>query len=78
MQDIAADPWGLVIILGPLLLIGVIVWVTLSNRKTAAKRGEAALGTTNAVQGSEHARPDLDQEVERAREGAEDPNKPHG
>lgn len=78
MQDTAIDPWGLVLIIGPILLIAVMIWAYLSNRKAAAERGEQALGTTNAVQGSEHARPDLADDVARARAGEEDPNLPRG
>ncbi|WP_133365615.1 hypothetical protein [Qipengyuania sediminis] len=78
MQDTATDPWGIVLILGPILLIGVMIWAWLSNRKAAAERGESALGTTNAVQGSENARPDIEAEVDRARAGEEDPNQPRG
>lgn len=71
-----SDLWSVAIILGPIILIGVMIAAYLSNRNAVAKRGEAALGTTNAVQGSENARPDLAAEVERAHEGAPDPNRP--
>lgn len=48
------DPWPLLLILGPLLLLGVIVYATWRNRQARKKGGDAALGTTNAVHGSEH------------------------
>lgn len=74
MQDTAIDPWGLVLILGPLLLLGVIVYAWSRNRAAVKDRGEAALGTTNAVRGSEDARPDIEAEAARAESG-EDRNR---
>lgn len=62
--------WGIVLVVGPILLLGVMLWVWLGNRKAVKERGAAAaLGTTNAVQGSENARPDLEREIERAESG---------
>lgn len=63
------DLWSVVLIVGPLLLIAVMVLAWRSNRAAVKARGPAALGTTNAVRGSEHARPDLDQEIARAERG---------
>ena len=62
--------WGVVLVLGPLLLLGVMLWAWLGNRKAVKERGAAAaLGTTNAVEGSENARPDLEREIDRAESG---------
>ena len=75
MQDTAIDPWGLVLILGPLLLLAVIVYAWSRNRKALPKdaRGNtdtgATVGTTNAVRGSEDARPDIEAEAARAEAG---------
>lgn len=75
MTDLAAEPWGLVLILGPLLLLVVFVFVWWSNRKALPKdaRGDtdtgASVGTTNAVRGSEKARPDIEAEAARAESG---------
>ena len=64
-----SDLGSVVLILGPIALIGVIIWAWASNRKAARKHGEQALGTTNAVRGSEHARPDLESDIARAEQG---------
>jgi hypothetical protein len=69
MQDTAIDPWGLVLILGPLLLLSVIIYAWSRNRAAVKRGGEAALGTTNAVRGSENARPDIEAEAARAEAG---------
>lgn len=69
MQDTAIDPWGLVLILGPLLLLAVILYAWSRNRAARREGGEAGLGASNAVRGSEEARPDIETEAARARHG---------
>ncbi len=64
-----SEPWGIVLILGPLLLLGVMIYAWSRNRAAASDRGEAALGTTNAVRGSENARPDVQGDAARAEHG---------
>ena len=64
-----SEPWGIVLAIGPLLLLGVILYAWSRNRAAAKDRGEAALGTTNAVRGSEDARPDVERDEARARHG---------
>lgn len=68
-----SDPWGILLILGPLLLLGVMIYAWSRNRAAAKDRGQhdeaAVLGTTNAVVGSDEARPDIEAEVARAEEG---------
>lgn len=77
MTDPAAEPWGLVLILGPILLLAAFVFVWWSNRKALPRdaRGDsdtgAAVGATNAVRGSDKARPDIEAEAARAESGAE-------
>lgn len=68
-----ADPWLLILTLGPLLLIGVIAYATFKNRRRRAESGEVALGTSNAVRGSEQARPDVESDAARAEAGEERP-----
>ncbi len=63
------DFWGIVIVIGPILLLGVMIYAWSRNRAAARHRGEAALGTTNAVRGSEQARPDVERDEARARQG---------
>ena len=63
------DLWGVVLVLGPIALVSVMIWAWLSNRQAAQTHGEAALGTTNAVEGSDKARPDLAQDIARAEAG---------
>lgn len=75
LQDTATDPWPIILILGPLLLLAVIVFAWSRNRKALPKdaRGNAdtgaTVGTTNAVRGSEDARPDIEAEAARAESG---------
>lgn len=66
------EPWGLVLVIGPIVLLGVIVFVWLSNRAAGQDRGDPTLGKTNAVRGSEDARPDIESEIARAERGAQD------
>ena len=73
MQDTATDPWPIILILGPLLLLAVIIYAWSRNRAAAKNRGAGALGTTNAVRGSEDARPDIEAEAARAESGDEPP-----
>ena len=61
------DPWAILLILGPLLMLGVMVYAWSRNRAARKDGGPAALGTTNAVRGSDEARPDL--EAARAEHG---------
>lgn len=66
--------WGVVLIVGPLLLLGAAIFVFLSNRKAtprgpAGQRDTGMVGTTNAVQGSDKARPDLARDEARAKSG---------
>lgn len=63
------DFWGIVLIVGPLLLLGVMIYAWSRNRAAASDRGKAALGTTNAVRGSEDARPDVEADEARAQQG---------
>lgn len=63
------EPWGFVLIIGPLLLLGVIVYAWSRNRAAGQDRGDATLGHTNAVRGSEEARPDIEAEIARAESG---------
>lgn len=77
MQDTAADPWPLILTLGPVLLLVAFVFVWWSNRKAEPRaRGDGAeptVGTTNAVRGSENARPDIEAEAARAEHGEDKP-----
>lgn len=63
------DFWGIVLVIGPILLLGMMIYGWIRNRSAARDRGEAALGTTNAVRGSEDARPDVERDEARARHG---------
>lgn len=63
------DFWGIVLIIGPLLLLGMMIYAWSRNRARARDQGEAALGTTNAVRGSEDARPDVEADAARAERG---------
>ena len=63
------EPWGLVIIIGPLLLLAVMIFVWVRNRAAGQDRGEGTLGQTNAVLGSDAARPDLESDIARADRG---------
>lgn len=63
-----SEPWGLVLILGPILLLGVILWAWSRNRAAGA-RGQAPLTDINAVRGSEEARPDVEADAARAEHG---------
>jgi hypothetical protein len=66
------DFWSVILIGGPALLVAVMIYVWLSNRSAVQKRGGnegAALGTTNAVEGSPNARPDLARDEARAKAG---------
>lgn len=79
MTNLAAEPWGLVLVLGPSLLLAAFVFVWRSNRKALPKgaRGDAdtgaTVGQTNAVRGSEQARPDIEAEAARAESGEDRP-----
>ena len=79
MQDTAIDPWGLVLIIGPLLLLGVILYAWSRNRAAMPKDAHgdtdtgATVGRTNAVRGSEDARPDIEAEAARAESGDDRP-----
>jgi hypothetical protein len=64
-----SEPWGIVLAIGPILLLAVIIYAWSRNRAVAKERGEAGLGTTNAVRGSEAARPDVETDAARARHG---------
>lgn len=73
--------WGILLIGGPLLLVGVMIYVWLSNRAAVKARGGRegpALGTTNAVEGSPSARPDLARDEARARAGESVESRKHG
>ena len=61
--------WGITLILGPILLLVVFIYVWSRNRAARNERGDAALGTTNAVRGSDEARPDIEAEAARAERG---------
>ena len=63
--------WGILLIGGPILLLALMLYGWLSNRSAVKRRGseDAALGTTNAVEGSPNARPDLAQDEARAKRG---------
>ena len=64
-----SEPWGIVLAIGPILLLGVIIYAWSRNRAATKERGEAALGTTNAVRGSDQARPDVEADAARAESG---------
>lgn len=64
-----SEPWGIILIVGPLLLLGVMIYAWSRNRAAAGDRDETALGTTNAVRGSEDARPDVEADEARAQRG---------
>lgn len=65
------EPWAIVLILGPLLLLAVIVYAWSRNRAAGQDRGGPTLGDVNAVRGSEDARPDIEREAARAEAGEE-------
>jgi hypothetical protein len=79
MQDTATDPWPIILVIGPLLLLLVILYAWSRNRAAMPKdaRGDtdtgATVGTTNAVKGSENARPDIEAEAARAEAGDDRP-----
>lgn len=64
-----SEPWGIVLAIGPILLLAVIIYAWSRNRAVTKERGEAGLGTTNAVRGSEAARPDIEADEARAKRG---------
>ena len=64
-----SEPWAFTLILGPIILLVVFIYVWSRNRAARKKRGDAALGTTNAVRGSEEARPDIENDAARAERG---------
>ena len=64
-----SEPWAFTLILGPIILLVVFIYVWSRNRAARKERGDAALGTTNAVRGSEEARPDIEAEAARAERG---------
>lgn len=63
--------WGILLIGGPLLLLALMLYGWRSNRAAVKERGgeRAALGNTNAVEGSTSARPDLARDEARAKRG---------
>jgi hypothetical protein len=71
IEAVGGGFWGILLIGGPLLLLGVMLFVWLSNRAAVKRRGgeDAALGNTNAVMGSDNARPDLARDEARAKHG---------
>lgn len=65
-----SEPWGTVLILGPILLLAAILWAWSRNRAASGNRDEPApLTDVNAVRGSDEARADIEADVARAEEG---------
>lgn len=64
-----SEPWSIVLAIGPILLLAVMIYAWSRNRAATKERGETALGTTNAVRGSDKARADVEADAARAEAG---------
>ncbi|MDQ3139805.1 MAG: hypothetical protein M3Q15_03680 [Pseudomonadota bacterium] len=60
-MDMGGGSWGIITIVGPLLLIAAIAWAALRNRKRPDTKGDTERGTR-----------DLYREEERAHRGEDD------